>query len=80
MAKEALDIAVYCALARAEPAQFVDALALAVTHSGDTDSTGAICGNILGALHGEAAVPVYLSEQVEGRDGPRAFRRPMWAG
>lgn len=68
VAEEALAIAVYCALAFAEPAQLLDALALGVTHSGDSDSTGAICGNILGALHGEAAVPAHLSEQVEGRD------------
>ncbi|MDQ1250370.1 MAG: ADP-ribosylglycohydrolase family protein [Actinomycetota bacterium] len=68
VAEEALAIAVYCALSRAEPAQLVDALALAVTHSGDSDSTGAICGNILGTLHGEAAVPTHLSERVEGRD------------
>ena len=68
VAEEALAISVYCALVRAEPAQLADALAVAVTHSGDSDSTGAICGNILGSLHGEAAVPVYLSEQVEGRD------------
>ena len=31
--------------------------ALAVNHSGDSDSTGAIAGNILGALHGETALP-----------------------
>jgi ADP-ribosylglycohydrolase len=77
VAEEALAIAVYCALTRSEPAQFVDALALAVTHSGDSDSTGAICGNILGALHGEVAVPVYLSEQVEGRDAILALADDM---
>jgi len=67
IAEEALAIGVYCALAYPEPDQFLDALALAVTHSGDSDSTGAICGNILGALHGETAVPAELVFGVEGR-------------
>ena len=67
VADEALAIAVYAALAYPEPDQFLDALALAVTHSGDSDSTGAICGNILGALHGETALPAELVFTVEGR-------------
>jgi ADP-ribosylglycohydrolase len=45
----------------------VDALALAVSHGGDSDSTGSICGNILGALHGETWLPAELAFQVEGR-------------
>ncbi|MFI5694277.1 ADP-ribosylglycohydrolase family protein [Kribbella sp. NPDC051586] len=67
VAEEALAIAVFAALACPEPEQFLDALALAVTHSGDSDSTGAICGNILGALHGETALPSELVFTVEGR-------------
>jgi ADP-ribosylglycohydrolase len=67
VAEEALAIAVYAALAYPEPEQFLDALALSVTHSGDSDSTGAICGNILGALHGETALPPELVFTVEGR-------------
>lgn len=67
IAEEALAIAVYCALAHSEAEEFLDALSLAVTHSGDSDSTGAICGNILGALHGETAVPPQLAFEVEGR-------------
>jgi ADP-ribosylglycohydrolase len=67
VAEEALAVAVFAALAYPEPDQFLDALALAVTHSGDSDSTGAICGNILGALHGETALPAELVFTVEGR-------------
>jgi ADP-ribosylglycohydrolase len=67
IAEEALAIAVYASLAYPEPEQFLDALALSVTHSGDSDSTGAICGNILGALHGETALPPELVFTVEGR-------------
>ncbi|QVQ52767.1 ADP-ribosylglycohydrolase family protein [Spiractinospora alimapuensis] len=68
IAEQALAIAVYCALVHPGPHEMLDALALAVTHTGDSDSTGAVCGNILGALHGEAAVPAELAAAVEGRD------------
>ncbi len=71
IAEEALAIAVYCALAYPKPDQVLDALSLAVTHSGDSDSTGAICGNILGALHGEKALPQELVANVEGADDIR---------
>ena len=71
IAEEALAIAVYCALAYPKPDQILDALSLAVTHSGDSDSTGAICGNILGALHGEKALPQELVANVEGAEDIR---------
>lgn len=67
VAEEALAIAVYAAKSYPRPEQVLDALAFAVTHSGDSDSTGAICGNILGALHGESAMPPELLFKVEGR-------------
>jgi ADP-ribosylglycohydrolase len=67
VAEEALAMAIYAALAHPGPDEVLDALALAVTHSGDSDSTGAICGNILGALHGETALPPELAFEVEGR-------------
>ncbi|WP_184889705.1 ADP-ribosylglycohydrolase family protein [Sphaerisporangium siamense] len=66
VAEEALAIAVYCALVHEDDAE--RALLLAVNHSGDSDSTGAVCGNILGALHGEAAVPRRWVSRLEGRD------------
>ncbi len=67
IAEEALAIAVYAALCHPGSDAVLDALSLAVTHSGDSDSTGAICGNILGALHGETALPPTLVFAVEGR-------------
>ena len=67
MAEEALAIAIYCAAAYPDAGQVLDALALAVSHSGDSDSTGAICGNILGTLHGQSALPAGLEVQLEGR-------------
>jgi ADP-ribosylglycohydrolase/serine/threonine protein phosphatase PrpC len=57
VAEEALAIAVYCALVSED---FTHGVLLAVNHSGDSDSTGAITGNILGAIHGYGAIPIPL--------------------
>jgi ADP-ribosylglycohydrolase len=40
---------------------------LAVNHSGDSDSTGAITGNLLGALLGTEGIPRDWLQQVELR-------------
>ncbi|UGY91974.1 ADP-ribosylglycohydrolase family protein [Streptomyces gobiensis] len=63
-AEEALAMGVYCALV-AEDVQH--GLLLAVNHSGDSDSTGSICGNLLGTLHGETALPPRWVVELEGR-------------
>ena len=63
-AEEALAIGVYCALV-AEDVRH--GLLLAVNHGGDSDTTGAICGNLLGALHGETALPPAWVAELEGR-------------
>lgn len=65
-AEEALAIAVYSALSHPGPEDVLNALSLAVSHTGDSDSTGAICGNILGALHGVDSLPGNLLQQLEG--------------
>lgn len=65
VAEEALAIAVMCALAAATPGEAVLA---AVNHDGDSDSTGSIAGNIVGAIHGPSAIPQDWMEQVEMRD------------
>jgi ADP-ribosylglycohydrolase len=67
IAEEALAIAVYCSLVYGH--DFERALLLAVNHSGDTDSTGAITGNILGTIHGTAPIPVHWLERLELRSG-----------
>ncbi|MDR7300929.1 type VII secretion system-associated protein [Haloactinomyces albus] len=61
--EEALAIAVYAALAR--PESFSDAIVLAANHSGDSDSTAAICGNIMGAALGSTAIPRQWREKLE---------------
>jgi ADP-ribosylglycohydrolase len=53
--EEALAISLYCALAAGE--DFARGVSLAVNHSGDSDSTGAITGNILGLMLGVEAIP-----------------------
>ena len=64
--EEALAIAVFCALSFPERDEVLDALSLAVSHGGDSDSTGAICGYLIGALHGAQALPAALAQDVEG--------------
>jgi ADP-ribosylglycohydrolase len=54
VAEEAVAIALYAALAAPD---FESAVGLAVNHGGDSDSTGALAGNLLGALLGEQAIP-----------------------
>ncbi|MFI6445581.1 ADP-ribosylglycohydrolase family protein [Kitasatospora sp. NPDC050543] len=69
IAEECLAIAVYCALAAGTGPQAARrALLLSVNHSGDSDSTGAVCGNLVGAVHGAAALPTEWTDAVEGRD------------
>lgn len=53
--EEALAISIYCCLCY--ESDFEKAINLAINHSGDTDSTGAITGNILGLILGEKGIP-----------------------
>ncbi|GAB3704143.1 hypothetical protein GCM10027598_03860 [Amycolatopsis oliviviridis] len=46
----ALSMSVYVALATSDPNT---ALLASVNHSGDSDSTGSVCGNLVGAMYGE---------------------------
>lgn len=66
VAEEALAVAALCA--RRYPTRVRRALRAAVTHTGDSDSTGSICGNLLGAALGEEALPGDWVEAVELRD------------
>ena len=65
VAEEALAIALYASLA--SRGDFLAGLRLAVNHSGDSDSTGAIAGNLLGALLGIDAIPASWLERLELR-------------
>ena len=63
IAEEALAIGLYCALAAGD--DFEKGVCLAVNHGGDSDSTGAIAGNILGVLLGRGAIPPRYLESLE---------------
>lgn len=65
VAEEALAISIYCALVARD---FREGIVLAVNHDGDSDSTGAITGNILGALWGEECLPPEWLETLELRE------------
>lgn len=65
VAEEALAIALYCALASGD---FETGVRLAVHHGGDSDSTGAIAGNLLGARLGVRAIPERWLGPLELRD------------
>ena len=64
--EEALAIALYCALKHFD--SFEDAMIAAVNHGGDSDSTGAVTGNILGAAIGYEAIPQYYKDDLEMHD------------
>ena len=59
----ALGIALFCSLCR--PDDFRAGVLAAVNHGGDSDSTGAVAGNILGAMLGKTAIP---GEWIAGLD------------
>lgn len=63
VAEETLAIAIYCALKY--PHDFDKALMASVNHSGDSDSTGSVTGNILGAYLGLQAIPQKYTEHLE---------------
>ncbi|MCI8285310.1 MAG: ADP-ribosylglycohydrolase family protein [Firmicutes bacterium] len=62
-AEETLAIAVYCCLKYED--DFELAMAAAVNHSGDSDTTGSLVGNILGALKGASGLPKKFIEGLE---------------
>lgn len=74
VAEEALSMAVLCAIAAPEPRS---ALIAAVNHDGDSDSTGAICGNLVGTAGGVAALPQEWAQQVELGDMLHTLARDL---
>lgn len=63
---EALAIAIFSCLRH--PDNIREALISAVNHSGDSDSTGAIAGNILGTYLGYQAIPEEWIARIEMKD------------
>ena len=63
-ADEALSIGIACALAAPD---FETGVRLAVNHDGDSDSTAALTGGLLGAVHGVDAIPRRYTIALEAR-------------
>ena len=66
VAEETLAIAIYSALKYSD--NFERAIVASVNHGGDSDSTGAVTGNILGAYLGMSAIPEKFLEKLELKD------------
>ena len=76
VAEEALAIAIFCALTARD---FESGVILAANHTGDTDSTGAITGNLLGLVHGEDQIPERLLNRLELRNEIALIADDLWA-
>ncbi|MBE7708334.1 MAG: ADP-ribosylglycohydrolase family protein [Cyanobacteria bacterium SIG27] len=69
VADEALGIAIYCALKYEN--DFTNGIIASINHGGDSDTTGAITGNILGAKLGAETIPenwiknICLSDEIK---------------
>ncbi len=76
IAEEALAISIYCALVARN---FKHGVILAVNHDGDSDSTGSITGNLLGAMHGVRAIPAKWLEPLELREVITSLAEDLYA-
>ena len=78
VAEETLAIAIYCSLRHAN--DFSAGIIAATNHSGDSDSTAAVTGNILGALLGYEALEDKWKENLECADVILEMADDLWAG
>ena len=88
VAEEALAVALYAVLAT-EPdptaaaghpeGHFRAAIAVAVNHSGDSDSSASIAGNILGTFYGEDCLPAQWLEALEAPEVIRGMASQLAA-
>jgi ADP-ribosylglycohydrolase len=63
--EEALGVALYCATVASD---FEAGVLMAVNHDGDSDTTGALVGQLLGAGGGEGVIPARWLQDLELRD------------
>lgn len=78
VAEETLAIAVYCAVKYFD--NFEKAIIASVNHKGDSDSTGAVTGNILGAVVGYDAIPEFFNTDLELHDVILHVADDLWRG
>jgi ADP-ribosylglycohydrolase len=74
--EEALSIALFCSLVHEQ--DFVNGVLLAVNHSGDSDSTASIAGNILGWINGMEGIPSAWLEKLKGRKVVEQVARDLY--
>jgi ADP-ribosylglycohydrolase len=79
--EEALAIALLCTLTAKGPSPEAtrDALWRAAAHAGDSDSTGSLTGNLLGAMHGLEAMPTDWLDDLEMREVIERIARDLHA-
>lgn len=75
---EAWYIALFCTMRHLD--SFGDALCAAVNHSGDSDSTGAVCGNLIGAIVGYDNIPEYFKQDLEIRVELESMAGDLFSG
>jgi len=75
---EALAIAIYCTAKYFD--DFEKAMIASVNHGGDSDSTGAVTGNILGAVVGYDAIPQHFKDKLELHDVILHVADDLWRG
>lgn len=78
VAEETLAIAVYCAVKYFD--NFEKAIIASVNHKGDSDSTGAVTGNILGAVVGYDAIPEFFKTDLELHNVILHVADDLWRG
>lgn len=66
VAEEALSISLYASLIHEN--DFERGVILAINHSGDSDSTGSVTGNILGLINGYDRIPLRWKEKLRGEE------------
>lgn len=75
---ETVAIAVYCTLKHL--GEFESAIVASVNHKGDSDSTGAVTGNLIGAMVGYDAIPQYYKDNLELHDVILHVADDLWRG
>ena len=78
VAEETLAIAIYCTVKYFD--NFEQAMIASVNHCGDSDSTGTVTGNILGAVVGYDAIPEFFKTDLELHDVILLVADDLWRG
>lgn len=78
VAEETFAMAIYCTAKYFD--NFEQAMIASVNHKGDSDSTGAVTGNILGAAIGYDDIPQFFKEDLELHDVILHVADDLWRG